>query len=446
MLPTKTRSEYQVSEFVDVLLKPTAYPAFPDQIRIGVEPGHTTSFEAYTPNSDRHRKAWKSFEHYRAFHSKPEPTLLQVRRSIQPDGYPIHDIYSGYVPGGTFLGTGWDAFGDVGLPISGLPGMYIPRVTDGGFVPPPDSLDQLIAQSLRSMLPLVKAELSLPNSVYELRDWRHLPSMVSRMAQFTRQGYLTLRNILRGTSEQYLNYKFNIAPMLSDICGIRTALSKIERRINALINNAGKRQVKHFNFTWIEYPDVFETKRDTQWTVIPYDMNESLGYFHMFRNVRYSASVFHAQISYNYIYERYQVAHAQLLGLLDALGVNLNPRIIWAAIPWSFVIDWVIGIGRWLDQFKQLNMEPRINILSYLWSIKRQRTVTIGRFHAATSAGGRWPEGPWVACPTLVETAYRRQVQMPSTASIISSGLDSTEFSLGAALVLSRGRHRKHKR
>jgi hypothetical protein len=43
--------------------------------------------------------------------------------------------------------------------------------------------------------------------------------------------------------------------------------------------------------------------------------------------------------------------------LLDSLGFELNPRIIWDAIPFTFVIDWFFGVGSWLERFKIDTME-----------------------------------------------------------------------------------------
>jgi hypothetical protein len=42
--------------------------------------------------------------------------------------------------------------------------------------------------------------------------------------------------------------------------------------------------------------------------------------------------------------------------------------------------------------------------------------------------------------PAVSQTAYRRSLFTPSISSILSSGLTSTEASLGAALVISRKR------
>jgi hypothetical protein len=163
------------------------------------------------------------------------------------------------------------------------------------------------------------------------------------------------------------------------------------------------------------------------------------------RQVSYDASAFHAEIEYNYNYTQYQTEHARLLGLLDYFGVNLNPQIIWNAIPWSFVVDWVFSVGRFLDRFKVSNMEPKINIRRYLWSIKRKRTVVTTRYTIPIES---WWHPPLklshhrtVPASVVEETAYRRQVGLPGSSLIESSGVSLKEFTLGAALVLSRRRH-----
>jgi len=161
-------------------------------------------------------------------------------------------------------------------------------------------------------------------------------------------------------------------------------------------------------------------------------------------------AVFHAEIEYNYNFTQYQVANAQLLGMLDAMGVNLNPAIIWNAIPWSFVIDWVFGISRWLDQYKELNMEPVINIHRFLTSVTYRRRILVSRslirettYHdIGSNEYVKDTSGP---LPVTTESAYRRDVGMPTSSSVQQSGLNLKEFTLGAALILTGGRHKHHR-
>lgn len=46
-----------------------------------------------------------------------------------------------------------------------------------------------------------------------------------------------------------------------------------------------------------------------------------------------------------------------LRAYLDALGFELNPQIVWDAIPFTFVIDWFFDVGGFLSRFKIDSLE-----------------------------------------------------------------------------------------
>jgi hypothetical protein len=149
-------------------------------------------------------------------------------------------------------------------------------------------------------------------------------------------------------------------------------------------------------------------------------------------------ATFHAQMEYNYHYTRFQTEHAQLLGFLDSLGVNLDPSIIWNAIPWSFLVDWLVGVNRWLASRKVLNMEPVVNITRYLWSWKTFRKTRY--YFYSNHLSNRMGPIPPTYLPDCNETVYRRDVMLPENigSALKLSGLNSREFSLGVALAITR--------
>jgi len=155
-------------------------------------------------------------------------------------------------------------------------------------------------------------------------------------------------------------------------------------------------------------------------------------------------------MQYNYNYDAYQLEHARALSLLEAFGGNNLPLILWNAIPWSFVIDWLVGVNLWLADHGQIEgtgMVPKINICQYLWSIRRRRRtivsskITSPKFYAGTGSTETYPP-QYITHPVADETAYRRDVSLPSASSIVSSGLSFTEFTLGASLAILH--KRKH--
>jgi len=420
-------------------------------------PSYSTSYETYTPNSEGSHHEWKSFSHYKRYCSSGDNlTGAEV----------IANNWAGsdatlcrswiFNPVAFYMGE----YGELGKFSNDLVQFY--DASKREFVPAPADIDGLESRALRSMLPLIKAELSLVNSILELEDLKTAPKRILKSMD-TINGYLRLRGwyrrgfclkaLLRQAAGNYLEHMFNISPLISDICGIYTALTRTERRINDLISRAGRPQSKHFAYNWAEFPQTspevvgqnISIGYNRSWSTLINLQNYALWR----RTVMVQPTSFHAQIQYNYNYTDYQREHALLLATLDALGVNLNPQIAWNAIPWSFIVDWMYGIGQYIGSQKVALMKPQINILRYLWSVRRSRTIQVERKLRSAMGygyGGFGESDTWVTLPVVRETAYRRFVGLPSASSIESSGLSPMEFSLGAALVLSRRRNPKHGR
>jgi hypothetical protein len=261
-------------------------------------------------------------------------------------------------------------------------------------------------------------------------------------------------NEVTGTSaDAFLNVEFGIMPLLRDISGFNTAMSTVEKSITTLIERSGKRQVRHFKRT---FPGVAFGNASTTTNVSIIDGNTYFGTYvpdpcfiygghtmqlQVQRQVTTEPYEFHAQMEYNYNYTPFQIEHARLLGLLDLLGVNLNPAIIWNAIPWSFLIDWLVGVNRWLDGRATLNMEPTINITKFLWSWKVTRKIT-STFKSYQVPPIGAPPIPTTDLPDVYEEAYRRDIGVPTNNSLITSGLSRKEITLGVALAITRQKRR----
>jgi hypothetical protein len=341
-------------------------------------------------------------------------------------------------------------------------------------IPDPANLSTLTEMALNTMLPRVKAELSLLNSLWEIKDLKSLPFKLGKFATslerlknasfwdrpidkwfpkgLRKKNLLvelrklpdSLRSATHNLSGSYLELMFNIRPIISDVTGIHQALLSIASLFNKLVHQQGQMRTRHFAFSYHEGTAGGLDAVVTDWPGSePVDGGQIS--CHTIRNVSRISANFHAEIQYQFWYSDFQTQHAALLSLLDSLGVNFNLGTIWRGIPFSFVVDWVVGVGRWLDRFKTRNMDPQINIRRYLWSIKRQRTTTcLSGFSSSV-----YPPSPSLFVPqvsyrpTVTETSYKRVVKMPSRLSFETSGLSSVEFSLAAALLLSRRPRRK---
>jgi len=423
-------------------------------------PSYQTKYEMITPNSEGSHRMWKSFQHYKIVPGeKTSAGNMGGLTILTNSSYPSWAEYG--VGKHTYLGAELKTsggstirpYGDPGELNQSLPAFRVAEGQTGVFIPAPSDLDKHTQRALNVMLPAIKAELSLVNSLIELKDFKKPVKKVLdffrtpkgwKLFALAQQRNRALKELDVRAAGAYLEYKFNISPLISDIAGIYRALSTARSQINALISRVGRVQRRHYAFNWYEFPAYsYETYPTPGYLDYVYQLNPGCLYRHH-REVRTEPSSFHAMIEYNYNFTRWQLATAPLGAMLDGLGVNLNPAIIWNAIPFSFVVDWVFSVGKFLDQYTLHNMTPDINILRFLWSIKRERTITVFKEAFASTA---YPQlmGTRISLPSVYESAYRRQVGIPTRSSIQLSGLTPSEFTLGAAMVIGRKARTHHR-
>lgn len=423
------------------------------------QPNFRSLFELYTPNSTGGRHIWKDFEHYKCSSSisgtgqVPVVTTYHMLYDFAPAGWGYH------LGGSSDPIMGFSGFGGADNPTSGLSPLYVQSLGNRHIVPEPADLEILKQRALSYTMPIIKSELSLINSLIELKDIKSLKGTVKNaltLAQSvtfvvktqrskllkTKAGIVTVHELLRGVADGYLQFAFNIKPLISDIRGIYTAFANIEKRMNALITSSAKTQVKHYS---VKLNELVDPPKETNYHLSALSEGTRRWSSDSHREVFSESSKFHMQVEYNFNYTRYQIEHARLLGILDSFGVSKLTSIVWNALPWSFVIDWLIGVNRYIDQFSTSFMEPVINIHRCLWSITRTR-----RIYCSYDMNVNMKDYPGyktgIPASVTQETAYRRQLWEPTASSISVSGLTLSEFSLGSALVISRRRKPTRKR
>jgi len=139
-----------------------------------------------------------------------------------------------------------------------------------------------------------------------------------------------------------------------------------------------------------------------------------------------------------------------LLGHLDALGLGRNPiKDLWELVPWSFVFDWVVGIGPALSRFDSPLLQPSVAVHRFCYSTTINREILVD-FSVGARTGTEYSNcdgGPAGRYVTVLESAYKRIIVNPVHViqTINTSGLSRKEAILASALLLSRrGRGRKH--
>jgi len=321
-------------------------------------------------------------------------------------------------------------------------------------VPLHSSHDDMAAHALRVMLPHVKEELSLLNSIYELKDMKTVPRTYKRVALMAKKGKGALRRILGGTADSYLQGSFNVLPLINDVLNIQSSLASVETEMRKLLRDQFKLRRRHYtcplpggDFRYSARSTAGKPSKDCNFWIAPTDSPAMLqdakiaGSVSADRHTYYPDSTFHMEIEYSYWFSHFQREHAKILTLLDKFGVNVNAAIIWNAIPWSFVVDWIFNVNRWIDQFKIQNMEPSVLIHRCLTSQRITRTTYVNVTYHDPQYGPMVPQKVRYNGYKIVESSYRRTSGLPYvTEALATSGLSLKEISLATALILSKRR------
>jgi len=345
------------------------------------------------------------------------------------------------------------AFGSPDNPVIGLPGMWSLDEDDGLLIPAPTDLEQLLTDAAMHLLPGIQPKISLINSILELKDIKSIGSTLGSISKhvdklqklknlqtgesfFSQFSQASMNELSRSAGDIYLQYKFNIAPLLSDVRGLQDTVNTAEKRAQRLLSQSARVITRHHTVTiddsYDSDPNANDYVSDWHWLEIPLTEGGFCAFnSRSHRKVELVPAKFHVELQFSYGYTAFQRQNAAFLTLLDRVGVNFDPAILWNATPWSFVADWVVGFGQWLGQFRRANMEPVIVIHKSLWSIERVRRIYC-------SVDMQLNQG--VPTSFVQETAYRRQLFQMTAHSLTTSGLSLTETSLGLALFATRRR------
>lgn len=235
------------------------------------------------------------------------------------------------------------------------------------------SVDSTCEEGFKAITPDVESDISLINLLLELKD---LKSLVTGPVQIARrlmsdigQGKIA-RGLLRASGNIILQDAYVNKTTLSDAIQLYTTLSTLKERVDSIWEAQGKAHSGHWSST-----------RAASVTIKEKDPFVNEGYWRWYRPswVTTKESRFTCTLRYRYRLKSAlgvpfaNKADFERVFHLEKLGVSLNPRIIWDAIPFSFVVDWFANVGDVLENAKLDNFGYDVIVEDACYSIK---TVT----------------------------------------------------------------------
>lgn len=433
-----------------------------------IKKGYVSEFEAAS-NLDRGntRSSWNAFQHYKRNASLSSGSVV----------LPI-DIYSGAWPvrGHTiwYPDVTWHAqlpyHESLDVPPFEVAKLYDETSLDGPVVAPP-GWDGYLSPMKAYMLNQAAADTSLLNALYELKDFRTLKPTLGR-ARKTLEQYLnilpkvvgprwlhaksyyqafqrrfrnrrcTLRDVMRSLAELHLTWGFALAPLIADLDAIEKAFSVAADRIDKIYRHSGERRLVRYkrHLGDSSFPPYMVERSDAMYSRHSHPYPEGVPGLRGEKIVSLvSKATLHGQMEYTQWAPGLEKRQALLYGLLDQLGINLNPSIIWNGIPYSFIVDWFVRVSDALDQFKIELVQPTTVIHRCCYSFTVER---ITKRKVCFDIGGPWDSG-WRTVSVVRESAYRRYSDNLGWVPSSTSGLSGRETALSTSLVVVKWPRRR---
>ncbi len=252
--------------------------------------------------------------------------------------------------------------------------------------------------------------VSIANFLYELKD---LPALIPKLE----------KHLVKTIAGGFLNLEFGWLPMVQDVRHILSAVADTRKRIAFLekVNGRTVTIVHKHTFPLIQNDDPPATVPDT--TLLSYGGNSG-----METTVSYHEVTIRLNMHVKYALD-FRGIDVFIKGMCATLGLLDPGRIVWNAIPFSFVLDWFHNFG---DQISSATaFDPYKGTIVVDSVDTTYQTKTLWQHWSPIS------DTEWAPCGTSIALGYFRRGGCPSTETPVLTGLTPMQQALGAALVLA---------
>lgn len=279
---------------------------------------------------------------------------------------------------------------------------------------PSEQLKSLGATAIKRTSPN-DPSVSLAQTLGELREG--LPSLLGT----------NLRKGVRGTGGEYLNFKFGVQPLASDIRAYQEAGAKADKILRQWRRDSGRQIRRRYSFPSETGIEVIEDKS----SVNPHgtSMHANLvqpGHRKIVRKYRRAVS-----FSGTFVYSAPQYATnlANRMAEFNRIyGLEVSPATFWELMPWSWFVDWHSNIG---DVVDNLTMFSRDNLVLVYGYVMCHTTVTdVHVWRGNLRVGNSW-------VPHELKSIVKYDVKQRLAAQPFGVGFSGLDYTLSQLAILA---------
>jgi hypothetical protein len=291
----------------------------------------------------------------------------------------------------------------------------------------------LCVEAFNKQISQVPTKTSVINFAIELAELKPIFKSLASIPKHIREGTLSKQvtgrglsrrtpiNVAKGGAKAFLAAEFGWLPFVSDIIAFIGTMDAITKRLDYLRKTKGKETTVHFEkLDAYVHPQLGQTlTSDTT------------------SDIESSVVLMDHRVEFHSTWKLFQ----DLQGLDDAwaglraafayLGVNNPAKIVWNAIPYSFLVDWVTPVSSWLDRVAVQPFAGEWRVYDVTSSVKETSKF---QFNTTALRGGT--SGPQIYMDVK---CFRRLPYLPLTLGAVDfSQLSDTQQKLALALVVTR--------
>lgn len=199
----------------------------------------------------------------------------------------------------------------------------------------------------------------------------------------------------RNAANSHLWVQFGLLPLIGDLKKLFDTMVTLREQIANLRQRAGKLQEVHCQETCPQlrssvgkgYSTLgFSDLPSFPWSGYPGNSPENPTAelkLHWEDVIDPTSVKYHLTVWYKYELNSWVNALEPFWLALDALGVNWSPSQYWQMVPFSFIVDWFLGVGKMLSQLDAKNVSLDVQIVgvvesvSYKWARRPLRGYPI---------------------------------------------------------------------
>lgn len=271
----------------------------------------------------------------------------QLFRYILKTGGNFKSVKTYYVGGGgrkVSLDTG----GENRIVYNGSVSPVQPSVIQGAPAPTPDN---------------VLSDMGARQILYNLPD-RPLVGIAQTLAELKREGLPRTRALAsfrswspRKGGQDYLTWQFGFRPVIQDIYALADSIDTADKQWRVYVNGANKLQRRHFEFPVERSTTTTAVSLGgTSYPILP----SRLASGQSSTLYRTRTVVTRRRFSAAYAYtlppgsESTIAAVRKVQQYRQQYGLKIDPNLLWELTPWSWLVDWFLPIGNFIQSVSSL--------------------------------------------------------------------------------------------